>query len=73
MPHVVTATHEARFLLTRMSSRGGTKQLCLLLAWLTIFKSPLSLLVILPRYLSDQKAILQTTSLVSILTWMKHA
>ena len=47
-----------------MSSRGGTKQLCLLLAWLTIFKSSLSLLVILPHYLSDEKAILQTTSLV---------
>ena len=32
----------------------GTKQLCLLLAWLTIFKSSLSLLVILPQYLPDQ-------------------
>ena len=60
MPRIVTATHVARFLSTRVSSRGGTKQLCLLLAWLTIFKSSLSLLVILPHYLSDQKAILQT-------------
>ena len=57
----------ARFLSTRVSSRGGTKQLCLLLARLTIFKSSLSLLVILPHYLSDQKAILQTASVVSIL------
>ena len=36
MPHIVTATL-ARFLSTRTSSRGGSKQLCLLLAWLTIF------------------------------------
>ena len=73
MPRIVTATHVARFLSTRTSSRGGTKQLCLLLAWLTIFKSSLSLLVILPHYLSDQKAILQTTSVVSILSWFKHS
>ena len=52
----MTATHVARFLSTRMSSRGGTKQLCLLLSWLTIFKSSLSLLVILPHFLSDQKS-----------------
>ena len=32
----------------------ATKQLCLLPAWLTIFKSSLSLLVILPQYLPDQ-------------------
>ena len=62
MSRIVTATHVARFLSTRTSSRGGTKQPCLLLAWLTILKSSLSLLVILPHYLSDQKAMLQTTS-----------
>ena len=73
MPRIVTATHVARFLSTRTSSRGGTKQLCLLLAWLMIFRSSLSLLVILPHYLSDQKAILQITSVVSILSWLKHA
>ena len=74
MPRIVTATHVARFLSTRMSSReGGTKQMCLLLAWLTIFKSSLSFLVILPHYLPDQKAILQTTSVESILSWLKHS
>ena len=35
--------------------------------------SHLSLLVILPHYLSDQKALLKTTSVVSILTWLKHS
>ena len=72
MPHIVTATL-ARFLSTRTSSRGGTKQLCLLLAWLTIFKSSLSLLVILAHYLPDRKAILQTTSVVSVLGWLKNS
>ena len=72
MPRIVTATHVATFLSTRMSSRGGTRQLCLLLAWLTVFKSSLSLLVILPYYLSDQKVTLQTTSVVSTLSWLKH-
>ena len=62
MPRIATATHVARFLSTRMSSRGGTKQMCLLLAWLTIFNSSLSLLAIIPHYLPDQKAILQTLS-----------
>ena len=57
----------------RVQELGGTKQLCLLLAWLTIFKSSLSLMVILPHYLSDQKAILQTTPVVSILSWLKHS
>ena len=73
MPRIVTATHVARFLSTRMSSRGGTKQMCLLVAWLTIFKSSLSFLVILPHYLPDQKAILQTTSALSILSWLKRS
>ena len=36
--------------------------MCLLLAWLTIFNSSLSLLAIIPHYLPDQKAILQTLS-----------
>ena len=73
MPRIVTATHVhvARFLSTRTSSRGGTKRLCLLLAWPTI--SSLSLLVVLPRYLPDQKAMLQTKSVVSILSWLKHS
>ena len=61
MPRIVTATHVPMFLSTRTSSRGGT------MAWLTTFKSSLSLLVILPHYLPDQKAILQTTSVISIL------
>ena len=73
MTRIVTATNVARFLSTRTSSREGTKQLCLFMAWLMIFRSPLSLLVILPHYLSDQKAILQTTSVVSILSWLKHS
>ena len=73
MPRIVTATRVARFLSTRTSSGGITKQLCLLLAWLTIFKSSLSLLVILQHYLPDQKAIFQTMSVVSILSWLKHS
>ena len=73
MPRIVTATRVARFLSTRTSSRGGTKQLCLFLAWLTIFESSPSLLFILPHYLPDQKAIFQTTTVVSILSWLKHS
>ena len=49
----------------------GLPNNCLLLAWLTV--SSLGLLVILPHYLPDQKAILQTTSVVSILSWLKHS
>jgi len=43
MPRIATATHVAGFLSTKTSSRGGTKQLFLLRAWLTILKSSLSL------------------------------
>ena len=55
------------------SDEGPSHVTCLLLAWLTIFKSSHSLLVVFPHYLSDQKAKLQTTSVVSILSWLKHS